>query len=351
MKKSFPVNIGGRIYYFDEDAYERLNVYYTNLKRTFDGDDGDEIVGDIETRVTELISDRHCSDGEPVVTIAEIDDIIGRMGKPEEIAPSDVEEPTRSANSVPPPFEMHGSPAGAGENREEPIRKRLYRDMNDKVIAGVAGGIAEYTGLNPTGVRAAFVILALCTTLWPVVILYVVLWLLIPAAETPRQILEMTGQRVTVDSVGRTTLSGSTSREEKKKDGFWHSAARFLGVVIMSFVGIVGLVIGLAMIVLLALTVGGIISYLGWNNYQLVPDVYHPVMSLLATLVIVLAWLIPCVGAVWASCCVLFKAKGVSRKTAITLAVIEFALIVAGIVLTLNSTNVGFHHISFPRFY
>lgn len=333
MKKSFPVHIEGRIYYFDEDAYERLNSYYNNLRQTFTDEDGAEIVADIEARVAEIFSEKHPGDCTAVVTIYEVNDLITRMGKPEELA-EESDEPTDKTvpdGAVPPPYK--GTPATPPEVPAPP-RRRLYRDNRNKVIAGVLSGLAHYWSVNVTALRIAVVILAVCTWVWPLIMLYVVAWLLIPAAVTPRQMLEMNGQHVTVDSIGRTTIFGSPESASAGSDSsFWSVCGRILGIAAMSFIGFIGGIILIAMVVVLITSIVGIITFSGWGILTLVPIHSQPFLSLIAMALMALAWLIPAGAAVWATCCVLFKAKGVSRRTAIIIAIIEFLLIIAAVSL------------------
>lgn len=341
MKKSFPVNISGHIYYFDEDAYERLNTYYHNLRQAFTGEDGAEIVDDIESRVAEIIAESHSGNGNSVVTIHEITDIITRMGQPEELAGDTVEdngsstsEPDESASeneSTPPPYS--GTQADNPQMDVHPV-KRLYRDMNDKVIAGVISGLAYYLGVNITALRVAVVLLALFTWVGPLVALYVLGWLIIPAAVTPRQILEMTGHAVTVDSVGRTTIFGTPDPDAPPRTThFWEAAGRIVSVVCMSALGMLGLIISISMIVLLICAVAGFITYSGWGYLELAPCEGQPILSLLLLSVVAVAILIPAVSAIWAACTVLFNAKGVTRRTAVIVAVLEVCLIIVAVCL------------------
>ncbi|MCH5219266.1 MAG: PspC domain-containing protein [Muribaculaceae bacterium] len=347
MKKSFPVHIRGRIYYFDEDAYERLNNYYDNLTRAFPGEDGKEIVSDIKTRVSELFSESHVDEPFAVITIEEVNEVITRMGKPEDIAdapsePSGCKEPeeTSTGGATPPPFNGYvGVP---------PVpQRRLYRDGNNKVIAGVISGLAIYWGVNITALRVAAVLLAIFTYLWPLVVLYILGWLLIPVAETPRQILEMRGQQVTVDSVGQTTIFGAPNPngDYVASQNFWGSVGRVVGIVVMSFVGLIGIGLGIAGLVLMAVSLAGFLSYVGWGSYGLISYVNTPLLNLTAVLVLGVTLLIPAIGAVWATCCTLFRVKGANRRTALTLACVEFALIIASITLfaVLKDANVHFH--------
>lgn len=56
----------------------------------------------------------------------------------------------------------------------------LYRSRNNKVIAGVCGGIAEWLGWTPTAVRVTYVIISILSVGFPGTIAYVILWLVMP---------------------------------------------------------------------------------------------------------------------------------------------------------------------------
>src|SRR5207244_1759900 len=58
--------------------------------------------------------------------------------------------------------------------------KRLYRSNHDVMIAGVAGGLAEYFNIDPTIVRLVFVLLAFVSMAVPVVLIYLILWIIMP---------------------------------------------------------------------------------------------------------------------------------------------------------------------------
>lgn len=58
--------------------------------------------------------------------------------------------------------------------------KRLYRSSRDVMLGGVCGGLAEYFNLDPTIVRLAFVLLAFVTALFPALLFYFILWVIVP---------------------------------------------------------------------------------------------------------------------------------------------------------------------------
>ena len=149
MKKSFSVNIDGRIFNIDEDAYDLLQSYLKQLGTAFgNGDDSDEIVSDIEARVSEHLAEM-CPTS--VVSIRDINSVIDIIGRPEQIgaeaaATSDTEDAENTPPSTPPPFP---SQAQARESR------KLFRDVEDCVFGGVLSGLAKYNGWSATTVRSA----------------------------------------------------------------------------------------------------------------------------------------------------------------------------------------------------
>jgi phage shock protein PspC (stress-responsive transcriptional regulator) len=59
----------------------------------------------------------------------------------------------------------------------------LRRSRKDKIIAGVCGGLAEWLGWDPTLVRILYVVVSVCSAAFPGILVYVVLWLVMPASE------------------------------------------------------------------------------------------------------------------------------------------------------------------------
>lgn len=211
MKKTLTVNLNQRVYHIDEDAYNLLLEYLTSLSEAFSTEaDGGEIVADIEGRVGELCDERLGS-GRQVVTVDDVREIITRMGRPDEFAVDD------DAATVPPGFSGEGKESSAQppvtpppytnstETKERP--KRLYRDGRDKLIGGVCSGLAAYFDLDPTWVRLAAILLFVFFN-GITLITYIVLWLVLPVAQTPNDYLHMTGQTPTLDSIGRTVTDG-----------------------------------------------------------------------------------------------------------------------------------------------
>jgi uncharacterized membrane protein YgaE (UPF0421/DUF939 family) len=85
MKKTLTVNLGGTVFQIDEDAYQLLDKYLANLRIHFRKEEGsEEIMNDFEMRISELFNER-VRLGYEVITIEHVEEVIKRMGKPEEL--------------------------------------------------------------------------------------------------------------------------------------------------------------------------------------------------------------------------------------------------------------------------
>ncbi|MBS1581130.1 MAG: PspC domain-containing protein [Bacteroidetes bacterium] len=188
MKKTFTANISGTVFHIEEDAYDQLQRYLANVRAKFSGSSGsDEIMADIEARIAELFHER--LQGRQVVTTADVDHVKGVMGQPEDFEGSD-EGPASSA------ADTASAPLGG------PRRKRLFRDPDDHWVGGVIGGLAAYFNFDPLWLRIAFGVFLVLGWGVPVVV-YLVMWVLVPKAETPAERLAMRGEPVTVENIKR----------------------------------------------------------------------------------------------------------------------------------------------------
>ena len=196
MKKTLTVNLGGTVFHIDEDAYQLLDKYLSNLRIHFRKEEGsEEIMNDFEMRISELLSER-VRLGYEVITLENVEEVIKRMGKPEDLFDNENEENQEEAKSH---IFQEGEVQGG--------KKRLMRDPDDYILGGVAGGIAAYMGWDTTTVRL-FMILLLFVPYAPVVLLYIILWLVMPQARTAADKLIMRGKSVTLENIGKTVTDG-----------------------------------------------------------------------------------------------------------------------------------------------
>ena len=155
MKKVININFQGRILPIEEMAYENLKNYIESLSAYFEKEEGkDEIINDIECRVAELCEDR-LKKGAVCITEDDINLIIESIGRPADFEAQDgFEAQSSSGNS-----NFSSSPNEGQNNWDNIRPKRLYRDEQNKVLGGVCSGIANYFGLEPLLVRILWIFL------------------------------------------------------------------------------------------------------------------------------------------------------------------------------------------------
>lgn len=183
MNKTVNINIGGLFFHIDEDAYQKLSRYFDAIKRSLSNSSGkDEIMKDIEMRVAELFTERQKSD-KHVINNVDVDQVVTVMGQPEDYRiDDDAETPKNEPFYVP---------------RKN---KKLYRDKDRGLIAGVCTGLGHYTGIDSVWIKVIFILFACITVGWGL-LAYLILWIATPKAITTSEKLEMTGEPVTISNI------------------------------------------------------------------------------------------------------------------------------------------------------
>lgn len=188
MKKTFTINISGSVFHIEEDAFEKLQNYLQLLKRFFETQKGGpEILQDIESRIAELLQEK-MNEGQEAVTNEWVDEIIQRMGKPEDFMD---QEQTENAETF------------AAEVKGEKTKKRMYRDGENRVLGGVCSGMSAYFNIDPVFLRILFVLLVF-VGVGISAIVYLILWIVVPKARTTAQRLEMRGEDATISNIQKT---------------------------------------------------------------------------------------------------------------------------------------------------
>jgi phage shock protein PspC (stress-responsive transcriptional regulator) len=314
MKKVININFQGRVIPIEETAYDILTQYVESLRRFFANEEGrDEIINDIEGRIAELFGET-LKRGSTCITDADVNTIIASMGRPEDFEAEETkvqsqlsgESTEEKSNSYQrtesaPRGRLYRDESdkllggvcaglanylrmdptivrilfaiitfggfGAGfliyillwiilpsRSLETQMRKRLYRNPDDKVIGGVASGIAAYFNIAvwiPRLIFAFPLILGIITSIFQNVffhfdpfpsivfgsfgsslfIIYIVLWAVIPQANTASEKLEMRGEKVDLNTIrntiqedleslkGRAQKFGSEVKERAEKWG------------------------------------------------------------------------------------------------------------------------------------
>ncbi|GAA4957629.1 PspC domain-containing protein [Algibacter aquimarinus] len=192
MNKTVNINLAGIFFHIDEDAYLKLQRYLEAIKRSFTDSQGrSEIIADIEARISELFSERVQNDKQ-VIRLKEVDEVISIMGQPEDYLVDDEI--------------FEDEPQHTYKRKSSPSRK-LFRDTDNSYIGGVSSGLAHYFGIDTIWIRLAWILLVFGAGTG--ILLYILLWILVPEANTTAEKIMMTGEPVNISNI-----------EKKIKDGF-----------------------------------------------------------------------------------------------------------------------------------
>ena len=265
MKKNITINLCGRLFQIDEDAYELLQQYIESLRQSFGRQEGgEEIADDIEERIAELF-DELKANGTVAITIDHVKDIITRIGKPEQLAGE--EDETQNGEKTGHRYDSFRTAAnGFRDNlRARTKGKRLYRNPNDKMLAGVLSGFAAYTGTDTTWWRIGYALLFLGSNffLFPLfklfhlngfffsvnlsfVIFYIVLAIAMPEAKKPKEMLEMEGKDVTPQNLADVVVEEKDRQQPEPKGhmrGCLSVLLKMLVGIFVAFAAVFGLVL------------------------------------------------------------------------------------------------------------
>lgn len=239
MKKNITINLCGRLFPIDEDAYEMLSTYEQSLRNYFRSrEGGEEIADDIEARIAELL-DEVKAQGIEAINIDHVTDIIQRLGKPEEMDGAD------DLSSDPSPV-GEGKSNGNENSSASPFMngrggKRLYRDPYDKKVSGVLSGFAAYFGGDVLWWRIGYVAIILLSfvgstfnLLWwlprhhlffhiqfwgfALIIAYIVLSILMPVAWAPEDRLRMKGKPINPQNLAQQVMDESQRPIAQQRD-------------------------------------------------------------------------------------------------------------------------------------
>ncbi len=279
MKQVININFQGRVVPIEVTAFELLKNYTESLNRHFANEEGkEEIINDIESRIGELFQEK-ITKGATCITDDDVNAIIKNMGRPEEFEAMDDAQTQSSASSASQEQPTGNTTSSTGHKRlfrdeNDKVlggvcsglahyfnidvviariifvvllfsgvgfltyiimwiavpstattqiggtRKKLFRDPDEKLIAGVCSGIGNYFGINAWIPRVLFLLPFLSFisrwghwgfgdfgdivrfTFSPTsLIVYIILWIVIPEAITTSEKLEMKGEKVDMNSI------------------------------------------------------------------------------------------------------------------------------------------------------
>jgi phage shock protein PspC (stress-responsive transcriptional regulator) len=247
MNEVTKIHLGRQAYGISADAHRELRNYLDAIKKHVLEDD---VVGEVELRMAELLEE-HGVKTDQVILPADVAFLKGQLGNPQDFA-----DPDQIFEELP---------------DKQTEAKRLFRDTDNAMLAGVAAGLSKYFGVDVLLIRLIFVIFTFMGG-WGI-LLYIVLWLLVPEAKTTSDRLQMAGVAVTVDSlkgvVKRADVKGAARRANNSLAGPINNLFR----IITKVVGIGFMFVGLSM--LLGITIS--ISYFLLHSGSLVQDNIFPI--------------------------------------------------------------------------
>jgi phage shock protein PspC (stress-responsive transcriptional regulator) len=148
MKQVININFQGRVVPIEVTAFELLKNYTESLNRHFANEEGkDEIINDIENRIGELFQER-LKTGATCITDDDVNAIIKSMGRPEEFGDMEDTSSTNSSQQNTQEDQTKNS-TYTNTSSTSSTHKRLYRDENRKILGGVCAGIGNYFGIDP----------------------------------------------------------------------------------------------------------------------------------------------------------------------------------------------------------
>lgn len=278
MKQVISINLQGRVIPIEQTAYDILKSYKEKLLSYFSGEEGcEEIINDIENRVVELFQQR-LKAGAACITDADVEAVIKSIGQPEDFderegekkeTPSNVsatgdsrrffrDEKNKILGGVCaglanyfsidvviirilfvllfgvmfiPYLILWLAAPGTSSAQIGSQRKKLYRDSEHHFIAGVCSGLGHYFGVNVWIPRILFLI-PFFSYAWhwgplhlpglisigfspTALIVYIILWIILPPAKTSSEKLEMRGEKVDMQSISNSIkeeMKGVTQR-------------------------------------------------------------------------------------------------------------------------------------------
>lgn len=299
MKQVININFHGRVVPIEVSAFDLLKEYTDSLNRYFEGEEGrEEIINDIESRIGELFQEK-LKAGATCITDEDVQAIIRNMGRPEDFetdsAAADAANNTRSKSSenfyqfnqtgknkklyrdendkvlggvcsglahyfgidvavvriifvilaisfgfgIIPYLVLWVAVPSTATMEIGGLRKKLYRDNDDKIIAGVCSGLGNYFGINAWIPRVLFVLPLLSFAAnWHdfhfvrlafspgSVMIYIILWLVLPEALTTSEKLEMKGEKVDMNSI-KNSIVGEMKDLQDRAQKFGKEAKTF----------------------------------------------------------------------------------------------------------------------------
>jgi phage shock protein PspC (stress-responsive transcriptional regulator) len=341
MNKTIIININGIVFHIEEDAYEVLKKYMTDVKRHFmNSADSLEITTDIENRIAEMFNELLAKENKQVIVEQDVKAVIEQMGTVEDF--EHAEEDTNASFS----HTYYNTEA-----------RRLFRDPDDHLVGGVCAGIANYFDIDAVWIRLAFALSILFAGSG--LILYIILWIVIPKAVTRADRMTMKGEKLNLqgfkknfeEELGSMRNNLSNFHQEARPfvyktrdfigDFFYHLGVFFQGAgkVLLKIIGLFILLCCFSMAIFIIIA---FVALLGFGDFAPFHDLPYSLLKhhhaeYVYTAAFLVAF-IPLIAIIMITLKGIFNTGAVSRTTGSTILVVW--LVALG-VLVFNITRIA----------
>lgn len=315
MNKTIIININGTVFHIEEDAYEVLRTYMTEVKRHFAySPDSDEIVTDIENRLAEMFNERLAIDHKQVIVLADVQAVTAIMGNVNDFNIDDEEEESLKSG------------------------RKLFRDVDERILGGVCAGMAHYFNIEPKWMRLLAILFIFFGGIGLPV--YIILWIIMPAASTRADKMAMKGEPINLQNFKRNFdeevegLKGGFQRAHNEVRPAFYQIGKLIETLAKLFIKfIVSIVAFMGILGMIVLFIG-LITFLGyWNSNQLntfpftvVNPGYKSILAVSAFIIL----FIPIAALVMFALRVLVKRIVISKTVYFTMLIIWIAGLVMG---------------------
>lgn len=342
MNKTIIININSIVFHIEQDAYDDLSSYLQEVKRHFNNDEGsEEIIEDIESRISEIFNESIQPGRKEVINKQDVEEMINQMGRVSDFSEVEDEEYAKD-------FEKEET----SEEKTFFTAKKLMRDPDDKILGGVSSGLALYFGLEALWVRLAWLILVLLAGTG--VLVYIILWFLMPLAKTRADKMAMRGKAPNIRNFKKSfeeELGGLQENISNPDSGLRRGIQTFVDLVVRFFrligLGIlaiftiafgftlIGLFIGL---IVVFLSLSGIISAGSYPDFL---GYLSSTQSFIALVCGFLAIAIPVFAVFYLFIRVLFKQKAMNNVLTLSLLSIWVVSLI-GLIYYVSLTELDF---------
>ncbi|GGE39861.1 PspC domain-containing protein [Psychroflexus planctonicus] len=216
MNKTINVSLGKQFFHIDEEAFIVLKNYLDAIKRYLINEEGrDEILADVEARIAELFSEKLQSERE-VVQVHEVERVIKIMGQPSDYKVEQEDDTYTNTQS-----ETYSN----RQNTQQSTGKKFYRDEEKNLLGGVCAGLAHNFGIDILWMRILWMVLFFLSY-GTFTILYVVLWIVVPAARTTAQKLAMMGEPINISNIEKKVKENAEKATNYAKNFDYEKAAQ-----------------------------------------------------------------------------------------------------------------------------